>query len=101
MSQNPSNYPSELKYFKGNIFMANRGDNYMIIFDIVEETKLGEKFRFKVGEWPRHFNISESGTIYIACQFENVVQRYKWENDKIFQLGSLKVSCPSCVNFLQ
>ena len=40
VSQNPSNYPSELKYFRGNLFVANRGDNYMIVFNIVQEVKL-------------------------------------------------------------
>jgi len=60
------------------VFMANRGDNYLIIFDIPVEGTLKEKFRFKVGEWPRHFNISKAGTIYVACQLENIVQRYKF-----------------------
>lgn len=79
--------------------MANRGDNTLIIFDVPSIGVLKEKFRFKVGDWPRHFNISKKGTIYIACQFENIVQRFKFEDGKIYQLGSLNISAPSCINF--
>lgn len=79
--------------------MANRGDNSLIIFDIPTLGILKERFRFKVGNWPRHFTISKAGTIYVACQYENVVQRYRYEGGKLYQLGSLKISAPSCVNY--
>ena len=74
----------------------------MIIFEENKEEeipKLVEKFRFKVGQWPRHFKVSNAGTIYVACQNENIVQRFRWEEGKIFQLGSLKISSPSCISF--
>lgn len=99
ISNNPTNYPSEVHYYNNSVYMANRGDNYLIIFDIPELGVLKERFRFKVGEWPRHFNISAAGTIYVACQYENQVQRYRFEGGKIYQLSSLKISSPSCVNF--
>ena len=58
-----------------------------------------EKFRFKVGQWPRHFKISQAGTIYVAAQHENILQRFKYENGKIYQMGSLKVSNPHVIAF--
>ena len=33
VSNNPTNYPSEVLYRSGTVYMANRGDNYLIIFD--------------------------------------------------------------------
>lgn len=70
ISNSPTNYPSEVVYQNKMVFMANRGDNHLIIFDVptAEGGTLKERFRFKVGEWPRHFNISKAGTIYVACQ---------------------------------
>lgn len=34
VSSNPTNYPSQVKFYMNTVWMANRGDNYLIIFDI-------------------------------------------------------------------
>ena len=106
MSQNFSNYPSEIRFRQNQLYLACRGDDYLIVFDFSSRQEgsgvvlqLREKFRFKVGEWPRHFNVSQGGIVYVACQYRNVVQRFRISEDKIFELGSLKISCPSCICF--
>ena len=71
----------------------------MIVFD-VEEMDLSQKLRFKVGNWPRHFNVSNSGIVYVACQFDNIVQRFKWEDQNtLVQLSGFEVHAASCVSF--
>jgi 6-phosphogluconolactonase (cycloisomerase 2 family) len=55
--------------------VATRGDNMMIIFE-EDGTKLKQKLAFKVGDWPRHFAITDYGVIYVAAQKENKVYRY-------------------------
>ena len=43
---------------------------------------LTERMKFKVGNWPRHFKVENNGVIYVACQYENLVQRFRWEGEK-------------------
>ena len=46
------NYPSEIVYENGLLYLACRGDNYFIVFEEKNEGSsiiLSEKFRFKVG----------------------------------------------------
>jgi hypothetical protein len=34
VSTNPNNFPSEVKFYEDTVWMANRGDDYLIVFDI-------------------------------------------------------------------
>lgn len=48
--------------------MSNRGDDYIIVFES-DGWKLQQKYKFKVGKYPRHFTISKDNKyMYIACQ---------------------------------
>lgn len=68
ISKNFSNYPSEIIFCpkESKVYVGCRGDNEIKIFNYVQLEE-NDKFRislsgsasFKVGEWPRHFNISE------------------------------------------
>jgi 6-phosphogluconolactonase len=57
ISQNPTNYPAEVHYFRNQVFLALRGDDKIMIFD-EKEDKLEVNCSFKVKEFPRHFSIS-------------------------------------------
>ena len=53
ISESPLNLPSEIVYRNGFVYMCSRGDNCLIIFEVIrdeENPKLVEKFRFKVGQ---------------------------------------------------
>ena len=85
ISENPSNFPSEIAYINKVVYFACRGDNCIAVFDEKKDEEgigLTERMKFKVGNWPRHFKVENNGVIYVACQYENLVQRFRWEGEK-------------------
>jgi 6-phosphogluconolactonase (cycloisomerase 2 family) len=66
--------------------VTTRGDNMMTIFEDKGDN-LQQKLAFKVGNWPRHFAITDYGVIYVAAQKENKVYRYLMKEEKILQIG--------------
>lgn len=65
-----------------------------------DKDKLTQKLAFKVGNWPRHFAITDYGVMYIACQREDKVYRYLFKEDKILQIGELSIPGPTVVTIL-
>lgn len=96
VSNNPENFPSEVSYWHGEVYIALRGDDKIIVFGD-EKDKLSQKLAFKVGKWPRHFTITDYGVMYIACQKEDRVYRYLFKDDKILQIGEMTIANPTVV----
>lgn len=96
VSQNPGNYPAEVRYLQDKVYLSNRGDNKVMIFDEKEE-KLEQNCSFKVGDWPRYFTITPSGYMYVACQNGNLVEKYHITAEKITLLSQLALTTPSCI----
>lgn len=96
ISQNPNNFLSEIKYFKKVVFVALRGDNKIMIFD-EKENELVQRCSFAVGNWPRHFAVTQEGHLIVACQKENLIQKYMMKDDKIYMLSEMVVDNPSII----
>ena len=82
--------------------MACRGDNFIVVFEYKtgeQGVYLKQKLRFKVGDWPRHFKVSNDGTIYVACQYANMLERFKWQGEGIIQFGGYAIKSVSCIAF--
>jgi 6-phosphogluconolactonase (cycloisomerase 2 family) len=99
ISNNPENFPSEVACHNKQVVVANRGDNTVVVFEIPQEGTLKERFRFRVGDWPRHFKMTKSDQLYVACQKENMVQVYRFANEKVIHSMDIAIAKPSCVGF--
>lgn len=99
VSANPINYPSEVHYFGGQVFLALRGDDKIMIFD-EKEDKLDVNCSFKVKEYPRHFAITNESNLFVACQKGNAVQRFLVSPQRIVLLGEAEILTPSVITLL-
>jgi 6-phosphogluconolactonase (cycloisomerase 2 family) len=94
-----TNFPSEVKYFREQVYVAVRGEDCIVVFD-VKGGKLEERGSFKVGEWPRHFEISVHGEVFVSCQRGNLVQKFQITPKSIIPISQMKIVTPSCVVIL-
>ncbi len=94
ISSNPQNFPSEISYWRNQVYVALRGDDMIMVFSD-QNDKLVQKIAFKVGKFPRHFVITEYGVMYVSCQNENKVYRYLFKDEKILQIGELNIDRPT------
>ena len=67
VSNNPENFLSEVRYLKGSVYVGLRGDDKVMVFKEKGEA-LEMHCSFKVGNFPRHLNVSEEGFVYVSCQ---------------------------------
>jgi 6-phosphogluconolactonase len=96
ISQNVDNFPGEVFYLNSQVYVALRGDDKMMLFH-EKEDKLELNCSFKVEAFPRFFVVTPGGTMYVACQKGNVVEKYHIAAEKITLLSQLAINTPSCV----
>ena len=94
VSNNPENFLSEVRYLKGSVYVGLRGDDKVMVFKEKGEA-LEMHCSFKVGNFPRHLNVSEEGFVYVSCQKGDVVQKFLFEADKILMLSETAVPTPT------
>lgn len=99
LSQNPTNYPSEVHYSNGQVMVALRGDDKIMVFKEKSE-ELEVDYSFKVGSYPRHFAVF-GNLIFVACQKGNLVQKYIASSEKVILLSELQILTPSVVVTVQ
>lgn len=99
VSTNELNFLSEVKYISGQVYLGLRGDDKVMVFH-AKEDRLELNFSFRVGSWPRHFAATAEGTLFVACQKQNLVQKYQVSSEKILLLSEMEITTPSAVVIL-